>query len=667
VTGRIITVRAQWALHGKVLDDEGYHVIACSNGDLSKANFHDAISRFALGALETLPQVSISYLQPATRSPGGGYLALSIHWFAENGQRYADGVLRFDNQGRHTAFTSYFCAPYAVLTAEGITYLDMYRAFGAVTLPAKDGPPRDVTLPAGTQQVPAIDGLAMRVAPLLLTGVPVCVLGADETSLDDRLRFIDTVMGLLPYGFRARMTAATWTRATNRDHRFRLFFSSEPRKSEKPDHLVTWGEPELTRIPGGDAGHYYRWLADKVTPLASLAQLRGEASFGDAADTEALRLVDEIRLWRRPRLRPAAPDAPSSPDKPDNPQPRPATAGADPMERLLRDCIQHVLEVNLSRLRQDLTLLQNLAEAGGIDDSHRRRYRALITRHGLLRPNGRLGKYEGKLYEMLLAVAFSTPVSYEALCQVEDCLHHPAGTYLPKPLLEAIERAGLADLRMRVLVYSSLDARKLAKWLSTKEVDAYGLIGELAQGGWRKKEHGRLFCDATLKYLQDRQGRYSPAEIRRVLSHNGYLAQALRDIGHDQYQVYAITLLLLAAFPKEQYPLGLDRATINEILADRPDGPTPALLAALLRRVPAPDAPMAWSAYVYGSVAKLNLDETTHGALWTQLPAIEPEPESPPSAPETRLLELGQGPGPEQGPRQGLPPWESEPGTWDNV
>ncbi len=137
-----------------------------------------------------------------------------------------------------------------------------------------------MTITAATQQVPAIDGLAMRVAPLLLTGVPVCVLGADETSMDERLRFIDTVMGLLPYGFRAKMTAATWTRATNRNHRFRLFFSSAPRASDKPDHLVPWGEPELVRVPGGDAGYYYGWLDDKVTPLASLAllQQRGSAS-----------------------------------------------------------------------------------------------------------------------------------------------------------------------------------------------------------------------------------------------------------------------------------------------------------------------------------------------------------------------------------------------------
>ena len=680
MTRKDIPVLAQWALHGKVLDDEGYRVIACSQGDLSRANFADALGRFTLGALDTLPQVSVSYLQPATRSAGGGYLALAIHWFAADGQRYADGVMRFDNQGRHTAFTSYFCAPYAQLAGRGITYLDMYKAFSAVTLPAKDGPAKELTITAAAQQVPAIDALAMRVAPLLLTGVPVCVLGADETSMDERLRFIDTVMGLLPYGFRAKMTAATWTRATNRNHRFRLFFSSAPRASDKPDHLVPWGEPEQVKVPGGDAGYYYGWLDDKVTPLANLALLQQESGLSDSADTEALRLVDEIRLWRRPRLRPAPPGpsgasgtsgsaGSSRPAGSAGPADRPAAkavaaAGADPVEQLLRECDEHVRGLNLARLRQDLNLLQSQVESGGADDGRRRRYRSLITRLDLLRPNFRLGKFEGRLYETLIALAFGAPVSYEAFGQVEDALRKPPDTPAYRPLLEAVERAGLADSRVKVIVYASQDPRKLAKWLSSREVDAFALISQLARGAWRRRAHGRLFCDATLQYLQEKQGRYSTAEIRRVLSRNGYLAQALREVGHDEYQVHALTLLLGAAFPKDQYPLGLDRATVVEILARTPDAPTPALLAAILRKVPAADVPLAWDAYVYGSVARMDLNEATHGALWSLLPEVEAAPGPDPQSP-------GQPPGPGTEQTAELPPWLGlgappgrEPGAW---
>jgi hypothetical protein len=626
VTGAAIPVRAQWALHGKVPDDEGYRVIACSNGDLNRANFADALGRFTLGALGTLPQVSVSYLQPASSQPGAGYLALAVHWFAADGQRRADGVLKFDNQGRPTAFTSYFCVPYAQLAAHGCTYLDMYKAFSTVTLPAHDGPPREVAVTAAAQRVPAIDGTAMRAAALLLTGVPVCVLGADETSMEERLGFIDTVMGLLPYGFRARMTAATWTRATNRNHRFRLFFSSEPRSSAKPDHLVSWGEPELAAIPGGHAGDYYGWLADKVTPLASLAQLNGAASFGDSADSQALYLVDSVRLWRRPRLRPAAPAVPTAPDKRVAPRPGPAAGGGDPVEALLRECVEHARLLNLARLRQDLSLLQHQVDGGAIDADRRRRYRSVIARSGLLRANFRLGRYEGKLFDTLLPLAFGTPVGYPALCQAEDCLRHASGPGLHRALLEAIDRAGLDDTRSKAIVYASLDGKKLARWLGSKEVDAYGLVTEIAEGGWHRQEHGRLVCGVLLGYLRDRQGRYSPAEIRRVLLRSGYLAQPLRRLGDDQFQLRALTELLAAAYPAGQYPNGPDRETIAAVLTRADYPPTPALLAAILGTTPAAAAPLAWEAFVYGSVTHLDLDPADHDVLWPRLPALTPAP-----------------------------------------
>jgi hypothetical protein len=334
-----------------------------------------------------------------------------------------------------------------------------------------------------------------------------------------------------------------------------------------------------------------------------------------------------------------APDAPGrdapgkrdAPDRRDTPQPAADGAEADPVERLLRECDEHVRILNLSRLRQDLDLLHKRLAAGGIEDARRRRYRTLITRLELFRPHDPLGKYEGRLYDTLLALAFGGPVGYDAFCLVEDCLRKPpdAPLYAPlyPPLLEAVDRAGLADMRSKVIVYASHDTKKLARWLGSRDVDAFGLISELARGAWRRKEHGRLFCDVTLQYLQDKQGRYSTAEIRRVLVRNGYLARALREVGHDQYQVYALTKLLVAAFPEDQYPLGLDEKTTSEILADTPDAPTPALLAAILRKIPEAQAPLAWAAYVYGSVARMDLDEATHGALWARLPVIEPEPE----------------------------------------
>jgi hypothetical protein len=639
VTATPIPVRAQWALHGKVLDDEGYQVIACSNGDLSKANFTDALGRFALGALDTLPQVSLSYLQPAARVSGGGYLALAIHWSPGNGKRHAAGVGHVDNQGRPTTFTSYFCAPYASLAPRHITYLDMYHAFCDITLPTRDGPPVDLLLAPAAQRAPGVDALAMRVAPLLLTGAPVCVLGADETSVDERLRFIDTVMALLPYGFRARMTAATWTRATNRNHRFRLFFSGEPRAGDKPDEVVHWGEPERVKIPSKAARAYYGWLNDKFKPLVSLTQLNHEYGFGDAADARTLDLV--LKFSRSP-LEWQAPEPPSPASPPRtavHAPPSPPVRGADPVARILVECAEHARTLSVNLLRQDISDLRAQLKSGPVDDKRRERYRTLITQSGLLNSGSGLQRNnECKLYETLLALAYGLPVGYPALCQIEDSLADTSDQPVHRALLEAIARVGLGDLRTRVIVGAELEQKKLLKSLGPSGADGHALIRELTRGGWHRKQHGRTFCDVTLGYLRERQGRYSIAEVQRVLLRCGYLAQPLRDIGSEQYQVHAIAQLLVAAFPLDVYPAGLDRAAVNAILANAPDAPTQALLAAILRRIPVSEARGAWEAFVYGSVVRMNLDDETHGDLWLRLPSIEPgpsavAPQEPPQEP----------------------------------
>ena len=175
-----------------------------------------------------------------------------------------------------------------------------------------------------------------------------------------------------------------------------------------------------------------------------------------------------------------------------------------------------------------------------------------------------------------------------------------------------------------------------------------------------------------------------------MLFRNGYLAQALREIGSDQYQVHAITKLLIAAFPKETHPYGLEGATVTKILGGAQDAPTPALLAAVLWRIPVAEKARAWDAYVYGTVTRMNLNENTHGALWTKLPVIErvgaPQPQRPPQDPsslaplmdqlpmESLPVELPPGQEPQwQGQRQGSWSWpgqvqeqwqEQGPGSW---
>ncbi len=296
MTGVMTVVDAQWALYGKALSPAEDRVLACSTGDLAMVNFKDAITRFQLGTLHSLPQVSVSYAQTAT--PNRNYLALAIHKPADRGQ------VTLDEDGRPITYTNYFCLPYAPLADAGITYLAMHDAVRSLRLPTADGPPMRVSVTGQSLPPPAVDLLAMRVAALLLTGRSVCVLQAQHVPLDGRLGFIDSVMTLLPFGFRAKMTAATWTRATYRDHRFRLFFSDAPRAGHRRDYVVSWGHPETAVItPADGAAHeYLSWLeATMIRPVARLTQLNDACGFGDVAVKNAIKVVTQ------PAAEPAGP------------------------------------------------------------------------------------------------------------------------------------------------------------------------------------------------------------------------------------------------------------------------------------------------------------------------------------------------------------------------
>jgi hypothetical protein len=640
MTSGTIPVSAQWALQGKQPDGEDYRILACSTGDLDRANFEDALSRFQLGELNTLPQVSVSWARLRVQQ-SLSYLALAIHWYATEGQRLADGVSQRDNQGRPTAYTSYFCLPYKRLADAAIGYRDMYEALRAVTLTVADGPPKEVPIAMPTSRTPAADDLAVRVAPLLLTGRPVCVLGAESTSMLERLEFIDTVMALLPYGFRSRMTAATWTRASNRNHRFRLFFSSAPRAHE-PDHVVMWGEdPDLVRVPAREAGEYFDWLQDNIGPLARLAELTGELGFGPKDTLQALESVLGTRHRLQVRPRPAAP---ASNDRSGQATSPPA---GDAGEEALLGCAEHAKLANATRLRSDIAFLKKFSE-GEIDEDRRARYQELITRLGLLQHTFLIeGKYLERLYDALLRMAFGTPLSYPAYCRVEKCAGIAHGEVPHQELLTSVVKAGMADSVVSAIVYWHLrevDEKKLNKWLISPAADVVQMVTQLSLD-WTYPQHARIFCDVTLEYLKKARGRYEPLQLRSTLCQHGFLAHALqrRHPDKDQYQVHTLYQFLRAAYPQPADTPGQDlsRPAIVQIL-NTPGAPppTPALLSAVLMLLDRPGAwQLAWNAYVRGSLSVSDLHEETAARLRDRLPSIdaaainaeEPSPETDPA------------------------------------
>ena len=649
MTGNSIQVSAEWALHGKGAEGEGYRLLSCSNGDLSRANFEDALGRFSLGVPETLPQVSVSYLLPAGRHPGGSYLALAIDWFAAAGQHFANGAVPHDEHGRKTAFTSYFCAPYRPLAEYAVTYQDMYRTFSKVTVPASDGPPQPVTIQTSAAKTPAIDGLAMYVAPLLLTGKPVCVLDADGTSVGERLRFIDTVMALLPYGFRTRMTAATWAKSTYQNHRFRLYFSNAPR-TDQQDHKVSWAMPDDVYLRG-QAKEYFDWLADKVDPLnrlASLSELKTDLRFDNTALTKALELVDSLqgrrRIWSFGQYlpqppRPSGGDVPQPPTPQPAPGPQPAPLAPDEIAEVLRECAEYIAENNTARLKSAANWLVKQAKADSLlkrraevdpalkgqaeaVDQRRKRYRSRIKEYGLLRPHG-LGTRDKDLYAALLEVAFGRPLSYLGYCQVEQCLGGQPDQHPHAELLHVIRDGEMAFETKAIVLYLTRQERnekELNKWYGSGELDAAQLVRALAQD-WGRPHHARVIADFTLDFLKKAPTRYDQEKLRTALHQQGFLAHALhmRHPDKEQYQISALTRFIRAA-----YPGSLSRQAIGQILTGAHRPPTPALLAAVLMNASAPgDVTFALEAYLHGSLTRMNMHRATHDKLHELIPSLD--------------------------------------------
>ncbi len=602
MTDSSVTVEAQWALYGKSADREDSHVLACSAGDLNRANFTDIIGRFGPGTPETLPQVTVSYVP---NRPGGNYLALAIHKYIAPG---LEGSA--DNLGRTVAFTEYFCLPYQPLADASVGYCDLYAALQSRRLPAKSGPPLPVSVAASSLLAPAVDPVTTRIAALLLTGRPVCVLGAQDTNEAERLAFIDAVMALLPYGFRARMTAATWARATNRNHRFRLFFSVTRRDPEQPDHVVYWRRLEETVLtPEDDLAYYYEsWLSaqpERRVPdlLSGLTRPRSLANRQDV-----LEALDEILPS------PARPSFFLQTIHLPAPQPEPAptqevamAAKADDA-RLLLDCATHLDSRSLPELSTAIRRLESAAKAG-VTPAQRERYRQLIADNRLFRHDEAFGHLEVELRKALMKIAFASPLGYEDYCLIED----GAGGAPPDPgLLQLVEKKGMADDRVKAIVYRQLPAaeaeKKLAKWYGSSEVNVPGLLNLLGLDSTRP-QHARLICDVTVGYLRKAGRHDDPKEIDRILRKHSYLGRRLQSIadGHDQYQVDALSSFLSAA-----YPSGLSREDLYHVMIGTKEPATLALLiAVLLSLTHREDAPLAQELYMYYSVQLMSLETHT--------------------------------------------------------
>lgn len=608
-----VTADIQWARYGRAADMAGSRVLSCSTGRLNRDNFGEAIARFSPGTPDALPQVTLSYV--SSRASDGNYIALAIHKFADH-----DRDVRPDETGRPVVLTSYFCVPYLPLASAAIGYLPLYLRLRPVRLPEQDGPSLRIMLPTAgaTAASAAVTALAKQVASLLVTGSPVCVIGASSASVTERLQFIDSVMALLPYGYRTRMTAATWVRPTHREHRFRLYFSDAARDHNPPDHVVWWGRPEQTLLTPahGNAYQYQRFLEDE--PRKTGAHLSGQT------DPHGFKLEELRKVLARLGVAepgPAPDDAqPREPAQP--PEQATGNRDRDPCEAILERCAAQAKAPapDLASLANDISRLRRLAANGGLPDSQRARYRDFIAGHGLLGRNPAIEQQAAGLYDALLPLAFGKPLTYEGYCQVEDCLEDPEGMPSNKILLRAIEHCGMAEIPVTALVLTHLrQQQKLHAQFASPQFSAGQLISLLA-GRWNRPRHFRVVCDVTLDYLTITPARYEPAALLRALRQHGFLAQALLTYGStDQYQVHVLYRLLKAA-----YPNGLSRIAVPAVLHANLQSPvTPALFAAVLMLASPADAQLARDLYVTALLTRLAVDADTARRIERLLPVLD--------------------------------------------
>lgn len=487
-------IAAQWALWGKEAHETGAHVLRCSTGPLRTKDFAEIITRYTPGGLDVLPQYTISWIPDANREPE--YVALGIHEFASTDPARSDGRSHRDAAGRAIVFVRLFCVRYADLAKISVGYQDLVQAADQVQLPRSAA--GRVPLILSAKPAPISRGaprrLAERVAVLLLTGHPVCVVGADDASAAERLRFIDTAMAWLPYGLRATMSAGTWADSASQDLKLRLFFAGVPRspglladgRVSSGDWVVDWGDHKDISVSGGPPQLYQGWLKEvKDQAPMMLAEVTSPERFSPSS---LRRMIGNL-----PR------------DK----------GIAETLDELARS----LLVADRSAIKKAVRRLERyIASEPEIEPADLRQYRERIRGGNLLVNDDRLTpQLKGDLYDSLIRLAFY-PLTYRSYCAIEDCV----GGSPHAPLRTALGRCGRADILPWILAHQT---PRSDKWL-VKLHDEHGVhpVGPLAEmvnmvaAGLLREDHGPMVLDFALRYLD----MYGP-DAAAVLAYYGFL------------------------------------------------------------------------------------------------------------------------------------------------
>jgi hypothetical protein len=482
-------VPVEWGLWGKEPNVPGYRIMRCSNGALGAADFHRFVSRYSSGVKETLPQYTVGWIPG--RSGGTEYLVVAIHELADQDPARAGGRVRA-SRDREIEYIRLFCARYTDLAQYRATYYELVDAVKDTQLPAELTEPLRVGLPEFDPPHfhAAVRGYAESVAALLLTTRPVYILGSDGSDAFDafaRLRFIDYVLSLLPYGLRATFSASTWASATARDLKLRLFFTNA-RRAPEDGICLHWGQPAAPELLAADlsARHYASWLEHGGSnALAELAEQADPVRF----------TADDVRK--------AVDGAPHD---------RPVEDVIEALADGLRRQDQPAVTAAVKRLR---TQYRNKPP----DAAGRLWYRQEVDRRGLLRPHAGLNAGTiASVYRVLLDLAFQNPLSYSGYCDLVDYAGGPPTGALRREVLKRSFEGYVPWLLVLSTEdeYSELKLREIlleqgiAPTAPLREVQV--VIGRV------RREHRAAVYDFAVNYL-----RVTAPDSRAVLRRLGYI------------------------------------------------------------------------------------------------------------------------------------------------
>lgn len=303
--GAVRKIGFEWALEGKhpgSFDD--YELLDHSRRRLDTRIFQEIRSRYVTGISPQLPQVTIARAKTGQDEQVVRYVVLAV----QNWSEHRDGT------NRRIAHTRWFYVPYEQLIEHPVTYEALYGAFAALPTELDPAAPPTVDVPALDPLTLSPGGDALSTAALLMTGRPVCVVGAERVEMLERLRFLDTVAALLPYGMRANLTATTWISSTA-EHRIRLSFA---RHAPEGTHTVAWGDGAEIPIGAGQAEFYLDTLATSEIPLldimGSLSRQTEPLSFAKQDRMVAMELLHRA-AHPRYELEPEPEPEPEEPDR----------------------------------------------------------------------------------------------------------------------------------------------------------------------------------------------------------------------------------------------------------------------------------------------------------------------------------------------------------------